>query len=281
MRKTFRVAGSLLLLAVFFSACQKSSHSDDVVDPSTLSLDEKSLVVAAGFNGNWAHKTADGKFLIENDILLSKDELQGMVGVAPTNNFIVANEEHYHTTNLVTVPATGFRTITVRLTGSFPAHYSTGLDQAIARYNAIAGLRIRFSRVAATASANITINIAPLGTSGGGCILGGAGFPSGGNPYPAFTLSNSPCALAFFSNANKVDEVVAHELGHCIGFRHTDWVNRASCGGGGEPSSPPGAIHIPGTPTTVAGSYNSWMMACVNNDPTITGTDVIALQYVY
>lgn len=284
MRKTFRAAGALLLLAVVFTSCQKSSHTDDTVDPSTLSLDEKSLVVAAGFNGNWAHKTADGKYMIEGDILLSKSELQEMVGATPTNNIIVANEEHYRTFNLVTVPASGFRTITVRLTGSFPAQYSTGLDQAIARYNAISGLRIRFSRVAATSSADITINIAPLGTSGGGCILGGAGFPSGGNPYPAFTLSNSPCAVSFFSTANKVDEVIAHELGHCIGFRHTDYMNRSSCGQNvneGQVTTGVGAVHIPGTPTTVTGSYNSWMMACVNNSPVITSTDIVALQYVY
>ena len=268
-----------LVLAGTFSGCKKSSSSTEVADNS-LTAEEKSLVASAGFNGNWAERTSDGSYLIERDILLSKAQLQEMAGATPTNNFIVAGEEHYRTYNLVSTPSTGFRTITVRLTEGFPTYYSTGLDQSLARYNSY-NLKIRFQRV--STGGDIVITAANLGTSGGGCILGQAsGFPSGGNPSKGFTLSNSSCATSYLSDANKADEVIAHEIGHCIGFRHTDYKTRASCGpGGGESAGSIGAVHISGTPTNVRGSYNSWMMACTNGSPGFSGDDGIALNYVY
>jgi hypothetical protein len=167
------------------------------------------------------------------------------------------------------------------MTSGFPSYYSTALDNALARYNSY-GLTINFQRVSSGGEINITA--ANLGTSGGGCILGQAsGFPdAAGNPSPGFTLSNSSCATTYINSVDKADEVIAHEMGHCIGFRHTDYKRRASCGpGGGESAGSIGAVWIPGTPTNVSGSYNSWMMACTNGSPLFNADDVIALQYVY
>lgn len=250
------------------------------MDPNALSAEEKSMVRAAGFNSNWAERTADGNYLVEGDILLTKAQLQEMGGATPSNFLIVADEEHYRTFNLVNTGG-GVRTITVSLGSGFPAYYSTGLDNALARYNSL-GLNIVFQRVASGGEINITG--ANLGTSGGGCILGqAAGFPtSSGNPSPGFTLSTSSCATTYLNTVDKVDEVIAHEIGHCIGFRHTDYKKRASCGPGpGESAGTIGAVWIPGTPTNVSGSYNSWMMACTNGSPLFNADDVIALQYVY
>jgi hypothetical protein len=173
------------------------------------------------------------------------------------------------------------RNITVRLGAGFPAYYSTALNNALARYNSY-GLRISFTRV--STGGNIVITGANLGTTTtGGCILGQAsGFPSGGNPSPGFTLSTSTCATSYLNTTNKADEVIAHEIGHCIGFRHTDYMNRSSCGqNANEGSAGVGAINIPGTPTTVTGTYNSWMMACTNGSPLFSTTDGVALNYVY
>jgi hypothetical protein len=279
MKKILFSTGLAVLLTGTMISCKKTSV-DDGAAVAALSQDEKALVTKAGFNGNWAEKTADGSYLIEGDILMTAQELQQMGGETPSHNFIVADEEHYRTTNVVSVPGSGVRTITVRLGAGFPAYFSTGLNQALARYNNL-NLRIRFQRV--STGGNIVITGANLGQSGGGCILGqAAGFPTGGNPSRGFTLSTSSCATNFLSNANKADEVMAHEIGHCIGFRHTDYINRASCGpGGGEGAGSIGAIRIPGTPGTVAGNYNSWMMACTNSNPAITSTDAVALNFVY
>ncbi|MFD2918365.1 M57 family metalloprotease [Terrimonas rubra] len=279
MKKTVFLSVSCCLLTVAMMSCKKSVKN--ALDSHELSPDETALVVSAGFNGNWAEKTADGNYLIEGDILLTSSQLKEMAGAGSSHEVIVANEEHYRTTNVVSTPSSGQRTITVRLGSGFPTYFSTGLDQALARYNNL-NLKIRFVRV--TSGGNIVITSANLGTtSTGGCILGQAsGFPSGGNPASGFTLSNSSCALAYLNTANRADEVIAHEIGHCIGFRHTDYMNRSSCGQNqNEGSAGIGAVHIPGTPTTVTGSYNSWMMACTNNNPAFSSSDATALNYVY
>lgn len=278
MKQIFYSASIALLLTGSIISCKKAPADD--VNANALTQNERNLVASAGFNANWAEKTADGSYLIEGDILLTAAQLQELVGVTP-NEMIVANEEHYRTTNTVSLPASGQRTITVRLGSGFPSYYSTGLDQALARYNNL-NLRIRFQRV--TTGGNIVISGANLGTSGGGCILGQAsGFPTAsGNPSGGFTLSTSSCATSYLNTADKADEVMAHEIGHCIGFRHTDYMNRSSCGqNSNEGSAGVGAIQIPGTPGTVTGTYNSWMMACTNNSPAFSSADGTALNYVY
>ena len=278
--KPTRLLGTAVLalsLAGMLGSCKKTSP--DTTSAAGLSDDETSLVAAAGFNSKWVEKKAEGSYPIEGDMLLSKAQLQEMAGATPSHNFIVADEEHYRTYNLVST--TGNRTITVSLASGFPTYYSDALNQVIARYNSY-GLTINFSRV--SSGGEIVITAANLGTSGGGCILGQAsGFPtSSGNPSSGFTLSNSSCALSYINSVTKADEVMAHEMGHCIGFRHTDYKRRTSCGpGGGETAGSIGAVHIDGTPTNVSGSYNSWMMACTNGDNSFSADDVIALKVVY
>lgn len=282
MKKLIYAAAFAALLIGAVTGCKKSVAPEEEEEAVSLSLsaDEKALIKAAGFNSNWAGKTADGSFLIEGDILLSASQLQDMAHVVPAKELIIGSEEHYRTTNLVNTNG-GVRTITVSLGSGFPAHYSTGLDQVIARYNSY-NLNIRFQRVASGGEINITGQ--RLGTFMGGCILGQAGgFPSGGNPGNGFVLSTSRCATQYLNTANKVDEVMAHEIGHCIGFRHTDYMNRSSCGqNSNEGEAGVGAIHIDGTVfTPPSGSYNSWMMACTNGDNSFSAEDVFALQAIY
>jgi hypothetical protein len=77
---------------------------------------------------------------------------------------------------------------------------------------------------------------------------------------------------------------MAHEIGHCIGFRHTDYMDRSySCGGSAtnEGASTVGAIQIPGTPS--GPDANSFMLACIGsgmNRP-FNNNDKTALSYLY
>jgi hypothetical protein len=203
-------------------------------------------------------------YLVEGDMVVTPAALAEMAeGISVPGPL---GEEQYRTFNLVNCGNP--RTITVRcdLTGV----RSTGVDWAIANYNAL-GLCLRFTRIY-SGSANITF----YNTSGVG---GSAGFPSGGNPYPLVYLGSG---LNNYST-DISEHVATHEMGHCIGFRHTDYFNRAySCGSGGnEGSAGVGAVHIPGTPTGY--DANSIMNSCFSLASTgeFSNFDITALNYLY
>jgi hypothetical protein len=180
--------------------------------------------------------------------------------------------EQYRTTNLVGSSVTK---ICVNPTSTFNSYsrLSQGLDLAISNYNS-QGLRIYMARGPTT---GCTANITARTMSGTG---GSAGFPSGGKPYYEINIGTGLNSYSVDVN----EHVITHELGHAIGFRHSDYYNRAiSCGSGGnEGSSGVGAIHIPGTPTTatVGGSV---MNSCFRSSETgeWTSSDRTALQYLY
>jgi hypothetical protein len=148
----------------------------------------------------------------------------------------------------------------------------------VKRYND-QNLQISFQRV--SSGGQIVFKVAH------GNYLASSGFPSStGTPYPTVNVNTS--AITQYSNSTTflgfATSIFAHELGHCIGFRHTDYMNRAySCGGSpvNEGASTVGAIPIPGTPT--GPDPNSWMLSCVGagqNRP-FNSNDVIALNYLY
>lgn len=264
MKKILLSMSMLIACIVTIVACSKTK--DEVIP--AINEDVKAKVAALGFNPEGIQEHPDG-YLVEGDIVLSKDDLEK--GHADKKSIIYANEEHYRTTNLVTgLP----RTITIRVNSTLPSRYFSCMDAAITRYNN-QNLRVRFSRV--TSGGNIVINPAPTGSS----YLASAGFPSGGNPYYQVLVNRSYLDTW---NTSTVTSILAHEVGHCIGFRHTDYMNRAySCGGSyyNEGASTVGAIHIPGTPT--GASAGSWMLACIGNGTNrpFTSADVTALNYVY
>jgi hypothetical protein len=254
------------MLTVLLVACKK----DAAVDENNSAIPEEVLgkIAALGFGNKNVVKHDEG-YLVEGDIVITNEQLNNR----PDGKLLrVGDEEQYRTFNLVTgLP----RNITVRVSSSLPSRYVTALNSAIARYNNL-GLRITFSRV--TSGGNIVISAAPSGAG----YLASAGFPtSTGNPYNSIRVNR---AYLDTWNINTVTSILAHEIGHCIGFRHTDYMNRAySCGGSpvNEGSSTVGAVHIPGTPT--GPDPNSWMLACIGNgvDRPFNSNDRTALNYLY
>lgn len=262
--KKILLSGSILIASMaLIVACSKTKDLKPEV-----SEEVRQKVAALGFDPAGIQEHPDG-YLVEGDIVLSKHDLDE--GHKDKMSIIYANEEHYRTTNLVTsLP----RTITIRVNSTLPSRYFSSMDAAITRYNN-QNLRVRFSRV--TSGGNIVVNPAPSGSS----YLASAGFPSGGNPYWQVLVNR---AYLDTWNTSTLTTILAHEVGHCIGFRHTDYMNRQySCGGSyyNEGSGSVGAIHIPGTPT--GASAGSWMLACIGNGTNrpFTSADVTALNYVY
>ncbi|MCW3073728.1 MAG: hypothetical protein JWP69_797 [Flaviaesturariibacter sp.] len=268
---------SSLTLAAFLAtaliACKKDIKESD---PDQLSQSELAEIKAAGFNPQGAKKIAEG-YLVEGDMIVRPEDLS-----SPANGpeIIYANEEHYRTTN--TVSASSYPTIKVRLNNSSASHeavFSAALNEAIRRYNA-ESMTIKFQRV--TSGANTTV-VAYYEVSN---TLGSAGFPTSSRaPYSTVNMNTYHYSTSTSTtNVNYIATIMAHELGHCIGFRHTDYMNRAySCGGAAsnEGTAGVGAIHIAGTPT--GASAGSWMLACVGNGANrpFTTADRTALVTVY
>ena len=253
----------LSLCIVVISSCKKDLNQ---IVQDEISQETITKISNLGFGTSDVQKT-DGGYLVEGDIFLTEANLNE----TPNSPLLrIAEVEQYNTFNLVTGTP---RTITVSVTGSINSGFSTSIDNAIARYNA-QGLTLTFQRV--SSGGNIDIVLVNTGQ-----YIASSGFPSGGNPYPQVKYAKK---YTTYSDGF-MTTVLTHEIGHCIGYRHTDYMNRSySCGTGGnegQETTGIGAVHIPGTPTGPDAA--SWMLACLastTNRP-FNSNDVVALKYIY
>lgn len=244
---------------VVLVSCEMENVSKNEIPQSDLNK-----IAQLGFGTSDVQRVDEG-YLVEGDILLTSETLN-----SPASHTLmrIAETEQYRTTNLVNGP----RVITVSVSSQLPASYVAALDEALARYNA-ENLTLTFQRVSSGADISLV--------KGNGQYLASAGFPTGGNPYGSVKVNSRAIGS---QPQSTVASILAHEIGHCIGFRHTDYMSRQySCGGSAvnEGASSVGAILIPGTPS--GPDAGSWMLACIGagqNRP-FNNNDKTALSYLY
>lgn len=251
-------------LAIFAISCKR----EDLNAPSKqISAAVLQQIAAKGFSTADVIKVDEG-YLVEGDIILNNESLTSS---PQSPNLLIANDEQYNTFNLVKkLP----RTVTVSSGSSVGSALSSAINAAITRYNNL-NLSLKFARV----SSGGQINIRLINTSQ---YIASSGFPtSGGDAYFEVKYAKK---YANYS-AGFMTTVIAHEVGHCIGFRHTDYMNRAySCGSGGnegQATTGIGAVLIPGTPS--GPDPKSWMLACLSSttDRPFNANDKVALNYLY
>ena len=184
-----------------------------------------------------------------------------------------SGKEQYRTTNLVSLT---LDTICVNGSRLTKEPFNTALNNALANYN---NLNLTFHMVRTSgnqAGCDALISIRLSGPVGGS-----SGFPSGGLPFTSIQIGKG---LSSFQTST-VTHVITHELGHCVGFRHSDFFDRSiSCGGqpSNEGDGGVGAILIPGTPSgaTVGGSVMNSCFRTVEAG-VFTNTDITALNALY
>lgn len=261
MKQIFKPLAILFIAGLAMTSCRKETKQVD----SQISEETMTKISNLGFSTNDVQIIDEG-YLVEEDIIITPEFLNSNT---KWSTISIANEEQYRTNNLVTgLP----RAITVSVSGNVSSSFSASVDNAIARYNT-ENLQIAFQRVAS--GGDIVIKIVNTGQ-----YIASAGFPTNsGDPYNTVKYAKK------YMNYSDgfVTTVLAHEMGHCIGFRHTDYMNRSySCGiGGNEGDGGVGAVHIPGTPTDP--DKASWMLACLSsttNRP-FNSNDKTALNYLY
>lgn len=226
-----------------------------------------------GFFTHEGLSASKGGYVVEYDIFMTEEEINELAH--SSSDLPNGKVTQYRTFNVVECTP---KKIKIYMEPGFKSYMYNALNVALGRYNYL-NLNLTFEVVSSSSHADITISSSD--------VLDGiaeAGFPQNGGPYDDIWLNN-----AYFNGSierGNAVTVIAHEIGHCIGLRHTDYMDRSiSCGGPydpeGEVTYGVGAVHIPGTPT--GADYASYMLACIgdNEDRPFTHYDNIALKTLY
>jgi hypothetical protein len=215
---------------------------------------------------------ADDIMVVDGLVYVGRD---AQVSLEASREMLISStdEEQYRTTNLVSLALDRICVDGSRLSKE---PFNTALNNALTNYN---NLNLTFQMVRTSgnqAGCDALITIRLSGPTGGS-----AGFPSGGLPFNSIQIGRG---LASFQTST-VTHVITHELGHCVGFRHSDFFDRSiSCGGqpSNEGDAGIGAILIPGTPSgaVVGGSVMNSCFRSVENG-LFTNSDITALNALY
>lgn len=287
MKRIYNLMALAIIVSVISVSCSDQSEAVPVDEVPAEVLNK---LVGLGFDVETiAPIRFEEGYLVEGDIYLTDVSIANM---GQPNH--LATVEQYSTNNLVST--NGNRVITIYApeessgggrgkkgsSGYSPAMIA-GLDLAIDRYNA-RNLEISFQRVTSSNNADIVMTRLSKRDERRG-VLGSAGFPtSNGDPYGEIKMSGV-LESSYGLSTEGIATIIAHEMGHCIGFRHTDYFDRSiSCGGSpsNEGDAGIGANHIPGTPTGASLNAQSWMLACTDgSDRPFNNDDRTALDYLY
>ena len=267
----------LTACALLFTSCE-SEESFEQVEQNTDLTKAKAYAEEIGYHPDdikidqflLPDGSTEERIFIEDDIALQEADFYALEDM----NTIA---KQYRTRNLV---SGSYRTIDIiGYTGGSNALTSTqrtALQWAVNNYNRLSGVSLTFRLTFGTSYQNkdMVIYRNPSNSGAGGS----AGFPSNGRPNKFVQLYAG--MDAYDTNTN--EHVITHEIGHSVGFRHTDYYSRASCGQNvNEGDGGVGAIRVSGTPSGY--DANSIMLSCFSSgeDGEFGQYDIIAMQNMY
>ncbi len=251
-----RIASVLALAAL--AGCDDSPIESPIQAPAG---DLSAMVEALGFRGDMVQDFGS-YVLVEGDIHITRDELRRAL---PRGADPLGPRFQYRTTNLVGSPK--INSITVDLSGlNSQAAWKSAAQAALAHWSGIGN-----SYVKLTEGTPADITVATACTSSN--VAAYASFPSGGNP--GSTIYVNTCFGSTTSNAQKLHNMV-HELGHTLGFRHSNYTQQ------GETAGVEGAVHVGGTPTSgnAGGSVMNGGTA-LNSWAGFASSDLAAVRSLY
>jgi hypothetical protein len=236
-------AGWIILCSGAVAACGDSSPLASVSRPAPIDTSLTAAAAARGFSANNITDFGD-YLLVEGDILLAKRDLLASGAALHADRYRAgAPSGQYYTTYTVSQArmARGIKVAIGHLADSNA--WVSAAREALKQWGLSANTKIQLVEASDPADITLDWNSLPSGT------IAASGFPTGdGSPGPHVWVSYS------YQNSLTQSQktwVIIHELGHALGFRHTNWQAL------GESQSPYGANWISGTPT---GTDNSSVM---------------------
>lgn len=235
------------VLALTLFSCSKDDVN--ISDPGTE--DHIRFLEKTGFNRNDIVYDK-GTFIIEDDILIAKDEVEAYIALESTPD--QGRVEHYRGYYLVSDAYV--TNIKFFISSSVPSAWATAVRGAIQQWNAVNGTKLFLSEVSSSSSANTVINTAYENAS----WVARAYLPSS-NRRPGHTLTIN-------TRYNSLDSgrklfTMVHEMGHIFGFYHTNQTQ---------------GVFIQGTPSS---DPNSVMNSFVLPWNGFTNGDITAVRIIY
>ncbi len=256
----------LVLPAFLLFSCKKNA---DLVTENETTFDQTNAayqyIKKLGYRDSEI-KDIGSEYLVDGDLLFAKNSTPDM------SIFSGPKAEQYGTSNYV-----GYSVqpnITVRIDPSMNA-YTAEINGALAIWNAVPNCRVKFTLTTA-ANQNILIINNNLGAG----VCGAAYFPVNGGPGSLVRINVAQIAGNPFIQRQRT---ITHELGHCIGFRHTNWQPNGEPVAGTDPNNGAyfSAMHILGTPTGT--DANSLMNGgqCGIGATALSNFDILTTQFLY
>jgi len=252
-----------ILPALFLFSCKKDDLKREKQNEDTSNRVWQ-YIKKLGFTDSEIKDIGDN-YLVDGDILFPKNSNPdfSVFGGPATEQYSAAN-------------AVGFNiqpNITVRIDPSMNA-FINEINGAIAIWNNVLNSRVRFTLTNAT---NQHILITNVNLGSGTC---GAGvFPMNGLPGQTVQINGPLISANSFAQRQRT---IAHELGHCIGFMHTNWmINGEQRSGQGPNGGYFSTQHVFGTPAWT--DENSLMNGreCGIGATALSAFDIIALEFMY
>lgn len=194
----------LLISAIAIISCNKKSETTKPTTEVTESQKMIDYMIT-----KWGYKKEDIKemadrFVIQGDMAILKKGF--WAGYAKTND---PTARHYRDANLVTAT----NVIYIEFSSSVPTDWKNAYREAMSRWNAL-NLRISFQEACSTHEI-----LVKYGTVSESYYIAETNLPNGSGYAGTVSTINSTYGPSSYSE--KLNSAI-HELGHAIGFRHTD-----------------------------------------------------------
>ncbi len=241
----------LFALPVFLFACSKDNAKPDVkAEDNTEKL--VSYLETQGFKKDKIVLKGD-QFILDGDVLISKEEVEKRVANDANPNRIPSGE---HWRGLYLISNTYNTNVRLYIDPAVPAAWRTAIQGAVNNWNAVNGTRLGMSII--TSASGVYTRVF-MGFESANWIARAYLPTSNGRPGVSVEINSNYNSLP----ASQKLFAITHELGHTIGFYHTNQTQ---------------GVFISGTPSVDA---NSVMNSFVLNWAGFTSGDVRATQIIY